>query len=142
MEETGVPRENQRPVASHWQTLSYNVVLEMKCHTLYMLYVQGWFFFFSYLTDLSYFPLKIVARKLQDMIGTGKKWPFWKRGVDGFNYFSLISVILFSNQNHPVCRFRFLLFNNTNSVGTMSNEGLRIWDTVIFMLYLYLREYM
>ena len=26
VEETGGPRENQRPVASHWQTLSYNVV--------------------------------------------------------------------------------------------------------------------
>ena len=26
MEETGVPRENHRPVASRWQTLSHNVV--------------------------------------------------------------------------------------------------------------------
>jgi hypothetical protein len=26
MEETGVPGENHRPVASHWQTLSHNVV--------------------------------------------------------------------------------------------------------------------
>jgi hypothetical protein len=26
MEETGVPRENHRPIASHWQTLSNNVV--------------------------------------------------------------------------------------------------------------------
>jgi hypothetical protein len=26
MEETGVPGENHRPAASHWQTLSYNVV--------------------------------------------------------------------------------------------------------------------
>jgi len=25
-EETGVPRENHRPVVSHWQTLSHNVV--------------------------------------------------------------------------------------------------------------------
>jgi hypothetical protein len=25
-EETGEPRENHRPVASHWQTLSHNVV--------------------------------------------------------------------------------------------------------------------
>jgi len=24
--ETGVPEENHRPVASHWQTLSHNVV--------------------------------------------------------------------------------------------------------------------
>jgi len=26
VEEIGVPGENQRPVASHWQTLSHNVV--------------------------------------------------------------------------------------------------------------------
>jgi hypothetical protein len=32
MEETGVPRESQRPVASHWQTLSHNVVSSMACH--------------------------------------------------------------------------------------------------------------
>jgi hypothetical protein len=27
VEETGVPGENHRPVTSHWQTLSHNVVL-------------------------------------------------------------------------------------------------------------------
>ena len=27
VEETGVPRENHLPAASHWQTLSHNVVL-------------------------------------------------------------------------------------------------------------------
>ena len=27
VEQTGVPRENHQPVASHWQTLSHNVVL-------------------------------------------------------------------------------------------------------------------
>ncbi len=26
VEETGVPRENNRPAASHWKTLSHNVV--------------------------------------------------------------------------------------------------------------------
>jgi hypothetical protein len=29
VEETRVPGENHRPVASHWQTLSHNVVLEI-----------------------------------------------------------------------------------------------------------------
>jgi hypothetical protein len=29
--ETGVPGENHQPVASHWQTLSYNVVLSTPC---------------------------------------------------------------------------------------------------------------
>ena len=32
VEETGVPGENHWPVASHWQTLSYNVVLSTPCH--------------------------------------------------------------------------------------------------------------
>jgi len=27
VEETGIPRENHRPAASHWQTLSHNVAL-------------------------------------------------------------------------------------------------------------------
>jgi hypothetical protein len=31
-EETGVPGENHRPVASHGQTLSYNVVLSTSHH--------------------------------------------------------------------------------------------------------------
>ena len=32
VEETGVPRENQRTVTSHWQTLSHNVVSSTPCH--------------------------------------------------------------------------------------------------------------
>ena len=32
VEETGVPRENHWPVVSHWQTLSYNVVLSTPPH--------------------------------------------------------------------------------------------------------------
>ena len=32
VEETGVPGENHRPVASHWQTLSHNVVSSTPCH--------------------------------------------------------------------------------------------------------------
>jgi hypothetical protein len=31
VEEVGVPRENHRPVTSHWQTLSHNVVLFVLC---------------------------------------------------------------------------------------------------------------
>ena len=31
-EETGVPGENHRPVASHWQTLSHNVCIEYTWH--------------------------------------------------------------------------------------------------------------
>ena len=32
MEETGVPGENQRPITSHRQTLSHNVVSTTLCH--------------------------------------------------------------------------------------------------------------
>jgi hypothetical protein len=32
VEETRVPRENHRTVASHWQTLSHNVVSNSPCH--------------------------------------------------------------------------------------------------------------
>ena len=32
VEETGVPGENHWPVASHWQTLSHNVVSSTPCH--------------------------------------------------------------------------------------------------------------
>ena len=32
VEETGVPGENQRSVASHWQTLSHKVVSSAPCH--------------------------------------------------------------------------------------------------------------
>jgi hypothetical protein len=56
---------------------------------------------FSYLTDFSYLPLKIIFRKLLNTVRTGKKMTILKGGVDGFSYFSLILVILFSNQDHP-----------------------------------------
>jgi hypothetical protein len=65
--------------------------------------------FFSYITDFSYFPLKIVFRKLLDKVKTGKKITNLKGGVDGLNYFSLISVILFSNQDHP-CNINVIYF--------------------------------
>ena len=32
VEETGIPRENHRPVANHWQTLSHNVVSSTHPH--------------------------------------------------------------------------------------------------------------
>ena len=34
VEETRVPRENYRPVASHWQTLSHNVVSSTPRHKI------------------------------------------------------------------------------------------------------------
>jgi hypothetical protein len=61
------------------------------CNTLF----QGWFFF-SHLTDFSYFPLINIFWKLQDMVRTEIKRTFLK---DGFSYFHWFSVILFSSQN-------------------------------------------
>ena len=56
---------------------------------------------FSYLTDFSYFTLKIVFQKLLDTVRTNKKMTILKGGVDNFRYFSLFSVILFSDLDHP-----------------------------------------
>jgi hypothetical protein len=36
-------------------------------------------FFFSYLTDFSYFSVKKNCEKLQDTVRTGQRLPFWKR---------------------------------------------------------------
>ena len=41
MEETGVCGENHRPVASHWQTLSHNVVSSTPRHELPISVVTG-----------------------------------------------------------------------------------------------------
>ena len=59
---------------------------------------QGWFF--SYLTDFSYFSVKKKFRNLQNTVRTGQKMTFLKEGVDGFCYFPSFTVILFSIQNH------------------------------------------
>ena len=41
VEEIGVPRENHRPAASHWQTLSHNVVLSTLCLNGIRIHVRG-----------------------------------------------------------------------------------------------------
>jgi len=35
VEETGVPGENYRPAASHWQTLSHNAVSSTPRHSIF-----------------------------------------------------------------------------------------------------------
>jgi hypothetical protein len=46
VEETGVPGENHRPVASHWQTLSHNVVhlalIEIRTHNIGGNLIYNW----------------------------------------------------------------------------------------------------
>jgi len=43
LEETGVPGENHRPVASHWQTLSHNVVSSTPRHQWYSNSLKWWY---------------------------------------------------------------------------------------------------
>ena len=45
--------------------------------------------------------VKIVFRKLLDNGQNRSKLTILKGSKDGFSYFSLISIILFSNQGHP-----------------------------------------
>ena len=44
VEETGVPGENRRPVASHWQTLSHNVVSIYSWFVIIFIFVVFLFF--------------------------------------------------------------------------------------------------
>jgi len=39
VEETGVPGENHRPVVSHWQTLSHNVVSYLTIHWSFIVHM-------------------------------------------------------------------------------------------------------
>jgi hypothetical protein len=42
VEETGVPGESHQPVASHWQTLSHNVVFEYRIQLIILLWYLQW----------------------------------------------------------------------------------------------------
>jgi hypothetical protein len=62
--------------------------------------------FFSYLTDFSYFSVKMKFRKLQDTVRTGQKWHFWN-GCRLFQLpYSLSRIIpdkisKITEKNHP-----------------------------------------
>ena len=64
--------------------------------SLVVMIIQGWFFF-SYLTDFSYFPL---FSKCCWIWSEQVKNDLCERGIDGFSYISLISVNLCSNQDY------------------------------------------
>jgi len=64
--------------------------------------------FFSFLTDFSYFPL-IFSPENCWTVRTGKKMTILKGGLNGFSYFSMISVIVFSKQDHPCSLFCIFL---------------------------------
>jgi len=49
-----------------------------------------------------------------------------KGGVDGFSYFSLISVILFSNQDHPYFNTGFCL--NTGNLTSRFDCSEEKWE--------------
>ena len=61
---------------------------------------------FSYLTDFSYCPVNLFSESCWTRSEQAKKMTIFKGGVDCFSYFSLISVILFSNQD-PGHRYLF-----------------------------------
>ena len=94
--------------------------------------LSGIFFFFSYLTDFSYFPLKIVFRKLLDNGQNMSKMTILKGGVVGFSYFSLISVILFSNRDHfwVISWWSVLLVEETEVQGENHRPVLCHWQTL------------
>jgi hypothetical protein len=47
VEETGIPGENHWPVASHWQTLSHNVVSNTPHIHVHLIHILLWLFFSS-----------------------------------------------------------------------------------------------
>jgi len=132
MEETGVPGENTNLTQVN-DKLYHNVVSNtlsgIQTHNVsgdrHWLH-QGWFFF-NYLTDFSYFSLKIVFRKLLNTVRKGYRMPVLKGGVDGFSNFSFFSVILFSNQDHPCwigsCKSNY----HTITTTTAACEPLVTW---------------
>jgi hypothetical protein len=56
-EETGVPGENHRPVVSHRQTLSHNVVSTILLGNNYLILNVGWMYFFVNIYSQTYPPL-------------------------------------------------------------------------------------
>ena len=57
--------------------------------------------FFGYLTNFTYFPLKIVFWKLLDMVRTGKKNDHFERECRWFQLFFIAFSYFFFNQDHP-----------------------------------------
>jgi len=72
--------------------------------------------FFIYLTDFNYFPLKIVFLKVTAHCQNRSKITILKVGVDGVSYFSLISVILFSNKHHPCVVQMYMVTRETTYI--------------------------
>ena len=58
--------------------------------------------YFTYLTDFCYFPLKIVFRKLLDIVRAGKKMNHLKGDVEGFRYFHWFQLFYFLTRIIPV----------------------------------------
>jgi hypothetical protein len=107
MEETGVPGENTN-LTQVTDKLYHNVVSNtlsgIQTHNVsgdrHWLH-QGWFFF-NYLTDFSYFSLKIVFRKLLNTVRTGIKCPFWKGVLMVSEIFHFFQLFYFLTRIIPV----------------------------------------
>jgi hypothetical protein len=73
--------------------------IQILCGTFVKHYIWG-MIFFCFLTNFSIFYLKLFSKSYWTQSEQVKNDNF-ERGVDGFNYFSLILDILFSNQDRP-----------------------------------------
>ena len=92
-------------------------------------YISGIIFFLRYLNDFSCFSLKMYIHNLLDMFRRGKKMAILKGAVDSFSYFSLISVILFSNQDHLciIQEIKYLLLWCDWFICVHMHWKIRIW---------------
>jgi hypothetical protein len=65
VKKSGIPRENHRPVASHWRTLSHNVVSNTPRRVRYLLVALIYVFFILYNCSLQFFYLSIFLTQIQ-----------------------------------------------------------------------------
>ena len=100
--------------------------------------LNGWFF--SVIQMISAIFLWELFPKVAGHGSERSKMTILKGGVDGFSYFSLISVILFSNQDHPCFNTGFCLIQVILQAGlTVQRKSGKIkWGD--FYVYVYISE--
>jgi hypothetical protein len=124
VEETGGPRENHRPAASHWQTLSYNVVWRL--HLAMKITIQ---YCASLHQEERFGPLIEVPVPRQDMNtyicqGCWFSLCFYDFLIGFWNCSD--SVVIFGFHFRMMIWFRFLVFN-----ATFSNISAISWRPVL-----------
>ena len=98
MEETGIPGENHQPVASHWKTLSHNVVSSTPRHeqglNTWILVVIGTDCTGSYkynyhkimTTTVHVISDKYTSYEIQRLWHTVISTSTWEHNIEGINY--------------------------------------------------------